>query len=106
MAPPVNEPPRKASGLSIRGTPAVSGAAGAAAAGAAPPGAAPPAAGGADAGACVMRLTLRQIVGTRMHWPCTQYTRPRSCICSFQPARVTLRQTRPGPKCMSLMRAL
>ena len=41
MAPPVKEPPRKASGLSISGTPAAAGAAGAAATGAAPPGAAP-----------------------------------------------------------------
>src|ERR1700739_244353 len=82
------------------GKPASGAAAAGAAAGAAAAGAAP----GAAAGARVVRLTLRHTVGTRMHSPCTQYTRPRSCIWSLQPARVTLRQTLPGPKCISLMR--
>ena len=42
----------------------------------------------------VMRLTLRHTVGTRMHWPASQYTRPRSCVCGAQAARVTERHRR------------
>ena len=48
-----------------------------------------------------MRLTLRQTVGTRMQWPLSQYTSPRSCICGLHAARLTERHTLDLPKCMS-----
>src|SRR5450830_1268646 len=75
-----NEPLCKASAGAPPGGAAAAGKSASGAAGAAAAAAAAGAAPGAAAGARVMRLTLRHTVGTRMHSPCTQYTRPRSCI--------------------------
>jgi len=59
----------------------------------------------AAAGRMRMRLTLRHTVGTRMQWPDSQYTSPRSSACAVQPLRSTVAHTWPSAKCMSRISA-